>query len=88
MEQQSPTPFKLAGKRIWVAGHRGMVGSAVMRRLVAEDCEIRQRQRHLLRPRRTPISSYDLGSMPSERRSRTVTSAYLQPEPKRRRPSA
>lgn len=32
--------FELRGKRVWVAGHRGMVGSAVVRRLVAEDCEI------------------------------------------------
>jgi GDP-L-fucose synthase len=30
-------PFDLAGKRIWVAGHRGMVGSAVVRRLAAEN---------------------------------------------------
>jgi GDP-L-fucose synthase len=29
--------FPLAGKRIWVAGHRGMVGSAVVRRLARED---------------------------------------------------
>jgi GDP-L-fucose synthase len=27
----------LAGKRVWVAGHGGMVGSAVARRLVRED---------------------------------------------------
>ncbi|WP_027134855.1 GDP-L-fucose synthase [Geminicoccus roseus] len=32
--------FPLAGKRVWVAGHRGMVGSAIVRRLAAEDCEI------------------------------------------------
>lgn len=32
--------FELAGKRIYVAGHRGMVGSAVVRRLQSEDCEI------------------------------------------------
>ncbi len=32
--------FPLAGKRIWVAGHRGMVGSAIIRRLAQEDCEI------------------------------------------------
>ena len=32
--------FELAGKRVWVAGHRGMVGSAIVRRLAAEDCEI------------------------------------------------
>jgi GDP-L-fucose synthase len=30
----------LAGRRIFVAGHRGMVGSAIIRRLRSEDCEI------------------------------------------------
>jgi GDP-L-fucose synthase len=33
-------PFELAGKRIFVAGHRGMVGGAVVRRLARENCEI------------------------------------------------
>lgn len=32
--------FKLAGKRVWVAGHRGMVGSALVRRLEREDCSL------------------------------------------------
>ena len=32
--------FPLKGKRVWVAGHRGMVGSALCRRLGNEDCEI------------------------------------------------
>ena len=32
--------YDLRGKRIYVAGHRGMVGSAVVRRLAREDCEI------------------------------------------------
>jgi GDP-L-fucose synthase len=32
--------FDLSGKRVWVAGHRGMVGSAVVRRLAREDCEV------------------------------------------------
>jgi FlaA1/EpsC-like NDP-sugar epimerase len=32
--------FDISGKRIWVAGHRGMVGSAVVRRLSSEPCEI------------------------------------------------
>ena len=32
--------YPLKGKRIWVAGHRGMVGSAVVRRLATEDCEV------------------------------------------------
>lgn len=33
-------PFDLAGKRVWVTGHRGLVGGALVRRLGAEDCEI------------------------------------------------
>lgn len=32
--------FALAGKRIWVAGHRGMVGSAIARRLERENCDV------------------------------------------------
>jgi GDP-L-fucose synthase len=32
--------FELIGKRIWVAGHRGMAGSAIVRRLECEQCEI------------------------------------------------
>jgi GDP-L-fucose synthase len=34
------TDYALRGKRVWVAGHRGMAGSAVVRRLAAEGCEI------------------------------------------------
>jgi GDP-L-fucose synthase len=33
-------PYCLAGKRVWVAGHAGMVGSAIVRRLASESCEI------------------------------------------------
>lgn len=32
--------YVLKGKKVYVAGHRGMVGSAIMRRLALEDCEI------------------------------------------------
>lgn len=32
--------LSLGGKRVWVAGHRGMVGSAICRRLKSESCEI------------------------------------------------
>ncbi|MDB5555628.1 MAG: GDP-fucose synthetase [Rhizobium sp.] len=32
--------YSLSGKRVWVAGHRGMVGSAIMRRLDSEGCEV------------------------------------------------
>lgn len=34
------TPFELKGKSVYVAGHRGMVGAALMRRLVAEDVRL------------------------------------------------
>ncbi len=33
-------PYDLAGKRVWVAGHRGMVGGAIARRLASEGCEV------------------------------------------------
>lgn len=33
-------PFELKGKRVFVAGHRGMVGSAIVRRLGREDVEV------------------------------------------------
>lgn len=32
--------YSLQGKRVYVAGHRGMVGSALVRRLASEDCEV------------------------------------------------
>jgi len=32
--------YRLERKRVWVAGHRGMVGSALVRRLEREDCEV------------------------------------------------
>ena len=32
--------FDLTGRRVWVAGHRGMAGSAIVRRLKHESCEI------------------------------------------------
>jgi GDP-L-fucose synthase len=40
VNQTANTVFDLAGKRIYVAGHRGMVGSALVRRLASEQCEI------------------------------------------------
>ncbi|WP_439358088.1 GDP-L-fucose synthase [Bradyrhizobium sp. DASA03007] len=33
-------PFELAGKTVFVAGHRGMVGSALVRRLATENVEL------------------------------------------------
>lgn len=49
---ESPRPdlarYDLAGKRVYVAGHRGMVGSAIVRRLASEGCEILTAGRSLL----------------------------------------
>jgi GDP-L-fucose synthase len=36
----SELPFRIERRRVWIAGHRGMVGSALMRRLAREDCEL------------------------------------------------
>ena len=36
----APVIFDLRGKRVFVAGHAGMAGSAIMRRLEREDCDI------------------------------------------------
>ena len=40
MDNSRKTPFSLAGKKIWVAGQTGMVGSAVSKRLASEDCKL------------------------------------------------
>ena len=37
---EAGSAFELRGRRVWVAGHRGMLGSAVVRRLAQEQCEI------------------------------------------------
>ncbi len=34
------TPFELKGKTVFVAGHRGMVGAALVRRLAQEGVEL------------------------------------------------
>ena len=36
---ETSTVYSLARKRVFVAGHRGMVGSALLRRLASENCE-------------------------------------------------
>src|ERR1700730_5697687 len=43
---KSPTVFPLSGRRVFVAGHRGMVGSALIRRLAQEECRILTVGRH------------------------------------------
>jgi len=37
---QREVPFRLEGRRVWVAGHGGMVGQALLRRLTRESCEV------------------------------------------------
>jgi GDP-L-fucose synthase len=43
-----PPLFDLSGRRVFVAGHRGMVGSALVRRLASEACEIVSADRRVL----------------------------------------
>ena len=40
MAEEENQIYSLAGKRVWVNGHRGLVGSALVRRLESEDCKI------------------------------------------------
>jgi GDP-L-fucose synthase len=40
LKEEVAVPFSLTGQRVFVAGHRGMVGSALLRRLAREKCEI------------------------------------------------
>jgi GDP-L-fucose synthase len=44
----APIPFDLVGKRIFVAGHHGMAGSAIVRRLAQERCTILTVERRAL----------------------------------------
>ncbi len=37
---EAPIAFPLAGRKVYVAGHRGMVGSALTRRLARAGCEV------------------------------------------------
>jgi GDP-L-fucose synthase len=57
--------FPLAGKRVWVAGHRGMVGSALVRRLQTEGCEILTADRATLDLRRQqPVEDWVAANKP------------------------
>jgi GDP-L-fucose synthase len=40
MSSFAPGSFSLEGRRVWVAGHGGMAGSAIVRRLEREQCNI------------------------------------------------
>ena len=48
VENIAGRPDSLRGKRVWVAGHNGMVGSALVRRLQSEDCTVLTVNRHEL----------------------------------------
>lgn len=50
--------YEIAGKRIWVAGHRGLVGGALVRRLQTEGCTVLTADR----------STVDLKDQPATRR--------------------
>jgi GDP-L-fucose synthase len=39
-EPSIPATFSLQGRTVWVAGHNGMVGSAIVRRLATENCNV------------------------------------------------
>ena len=45
-------PYRLDGRRVWIAGHSGMVGGALTRRLAGDGCEIITAGRHELDLRR------------------------------------
>jgi GDP-L-fucose synthase len=40
MSEAHSAAFSFEGRTVWVAGHRGMVGSAIVRRLATEGCRI------------------------------------------------
>src|SRR6266568_5001017 len=59
MASTSLVPFDLAGRRIFVAGHNGMAGSAIVRRLRQEPCEVLVAERaDLDLTRQEPTESY------------------------------
>lgn len=63
--RQFDVPFALKGKRVWVAGHRGMVGSAIVRCLASDECEILTADRAALDLRRqADVESWMVASKP------------------------
>jgi GDP-L-fucose synthase len=47
--------FRLADRRVWVAGHSGLVGQALLRRLSDEDCELLTCSREQVDLRAAPV---------------------------------
>jgi GDP-L-fucose synthase len=65
MASASPVPFHLADKRIFVAGHNGMAGSAIVRRLRQELCEVLVAERRDLDlTRQEPTENYFRSTRP------------------------
>lgn len=61
----APPIYGLKGKRVFVAGHRGMAGSAIVRQLLDEDCEILTVDRSKLDLRRqSDVESWFGATMP------------------------
>ncbi|MGO9171311.1 MAG: GDP-L-fucose synthase [Rhodomicrobium sp.] len=64
-EIAKPEIFDLAGKRVFVAGHRGMVGAALIRRLTAEACTVLAASRHELDlTRQAPVERWMAAERP------------------------
>jgi GDP-L-fucose synthase len=58
-------PYDLRGKRVWVAGHRGMVGAALVRRLASEDCEVVTADRNVVDlTRQAQVEEWMAGAQP------------------------
>ena len=56
-----PLLFDLRGKRVFVAGHKGMIGSAIVRRLAREGCEVLVADRQKLDLTNQQSTEYWLG---------------------------
>jgi GDP-L-fucose synthase len=62
----SLAPFDLTGKRVFVAGHNGMAGSAIVRRLYHEPCEVLVAERQDLDlTRQAPTEEYFCSTRPN-----------------------
>jgi GDP-L-fucose synthase len=56
--------YSLSGKRIYVAGHRGMVGSALVRRLSTEDCTVLTAERRIDLREQTAVREWFAANKP------------------------
>ena len=69
--------YSLQGKRVWVAGHRGMVGSAIVRRLASENCEVLT-----VEPNRSLSYSWDFAHDDPACALKSVVTFTLTPSPR------